>query len=65
MFSTHENMQVIYYTYYYILIKNSYMAFKRIIEADYVVHPVCIGKKNTQERSRVKIKSNETHCLGS
>lgn len=41
------------------------MALKRIIEADYVVHPVCIGKKNTQERSRVKIKSNETHCLGS
>lgn len=53
-------MKIFQVTYYYILIKNSYMfkISKRTIETDYhMVHPVYIGNK--------KIKSNETHRLGS
>lgn len=54
-------MKIFQVTYYYILFKNSYVAFKiskRTIEIDYhMVHPVYIGNK--------KIKSNETHRLGS
>ena len=61
-------MQVIYLCLLLYTNKKFLRSFKinKIIEIDYCGSPcMYTGKKNTRGRSRVKIKSNKTHCLGS